>query len=879
MSSSEGSLFGESLRGTVARVVYENADNRWAVLRLDTEEGLRVSAVGTLAPVFEGDALELRGEWEWDKRYGRQFRASSSRAAEPLGEVGVRRYLSSGRIPGIGAELARRLVDAFGGDTLRILDEEPARLLTVRGIGPKRLADIEEAWQEHAADRRARIGLHDLGLGNALTERVLDAWGGEALTKVRANPYGLIADVRGVGFRIADSLALGLGWHTTSAPRLRAGLRHVLQEATNEGHCYLPLSQLSDRASRLLGLTGIEVPPFDTDDPAGGPASASGLLGQSIDRMAGTGEIVVERARSRGSRAGSRGAGGAELDFGADEGSVTDLRDSRAQGGESVQNEAELSEEFSAAAEEPPAWFDDIPASEEDQRRVFLSHLYGAEQRIARRLALLASAAAQSSTAEASLDGILRHVESKLRARGQIELGSQQRRAVERTLNERLLVVTGGPGTGKTTIVNTIVQAFQLLEQRPTLAAPTGRAAKRLEEATGQPAKTLHRLLEFQFDTGFGRGPERPLEADLVIVDEASMIDLTLMDALVGALPLGCGLLLVGDSDQLPSVGPGAVLRDLIGSGAVPTVRLTEIYRQAKRSLIVRNAHRINTGQMPVREVTALDEELSGADDLIEVGLDTGVGLTTPGGPPTPDFYYIEERDSDRSRELAVRLVRERMPKRFGLDPVRDIQVMAPMHRGRCGVERLNVELQAALNVRSGALIESPTLSGISGISAVAGSTGTSGDSVAAPRRATLCIGDRVMQLRNDYDREVFNGDIGWVVAVDDELGVSVDFAGRIVGYDRKELGDLTLAYAITIHKSQGSEYDAVVALLLPEHHIMLQRNLLYTALTRGRNLVVLISTDGALRRAIGNNAPSARYSALAERLSAAFGGVFEGAS
>ena len=753
-------LFSARLVGRVERVVYEHGEGPWAVIRLRLDDGSTAAVVGDLAPVFEGERLEIDGSWVEDARFGRQFRASRSVTVSPADAAAIERYLGSGAVPGIGPQIAARIVERFADDTLEVFDKTPERLLEVRGIGRVRLRRIKEAWAAQAGERQARIFLQGLGLGPFLSDRIVRAWGDAAERRVRDNPYELAAapEISGFGFRRADQLARQLpGWSAAGEARARAAADHALGEQANHGHCFVPYERLIRLTRDLLGL----------DDDAGVRAAVAAMLA--------AGELVAEP-----------------------------LDDDEV---------AALSPRGSSEAEHDPQ-------ADEGFRAVYRVAFRDAEKRVARRLRKIIAAPARDdlpgSLSEERAAKAVDWVEGQLG----VELGADQRQALRVALSHKVLLVTGGPGTGKTTLIDAIVRCGVAAGARVALAAPTGRAAKRLAEATGHPSLTIHRLLEYRpRDGGFNRGAANPLDADLIIVDEASMIDLFLMDALVAAVPARAVLALVGDADQLPPVGPGAVLRDLLASEALPTARLREIYRQARRSLIVRNAHRVNRGEMP--------EGLAGE------GVEEDAG--------TRDFYFIAEEDPDRARELTLTLVAERIPARFGLDPRDDIQVVAPMHRGRVGVSRLNTALQARLNSGAG------------------GAGLQIGDYTIRP-------GDRVIQQRNDYDREVFNGDVGRVLAAGDDE-VAVDFDGHRVSYDREAARQLSLAYAISVHKSQGSEYPAVVILLLPEHYPMLQRNLLYTALTRARELAVLVGSRRAVARAVGNAAPRRRCTRLARRL------------
>ncbi len=753
--ASTGDLFRARLTGQVTRVVYEHPDSRWAVLRLEQDDGGEVTVVGALSPVFEGERLQVDGQWVDDKRFGRQFRAERAMAIRPTTAVAIERYLASGVVPGVGPSLAARLVEHFGEQTLQVIDDEPARLLEVPGIGAKRLAQIKARWAEQTAERSARVFLQGLGLGPALTDRIVRAWGDETEERMQADPYSLVSctDISGVGFRTADKIARQLpGWEADTRARAEAGVVHALETQAGQGHCFVPSESLVESTVGLL----------DIDDDAGVRGALAALLKR---RFLVADQLSEQEARDSGIAP-------------SEDGSVSDA--------------------------------------------IYMASHYGAEVRVARRLAGIAAAPAKEG-----LPGNL-PLEQQRRAvsRAEEELGmdlaDEQRQALQATLSEKLLLVTGGPGTGKTSLIDAVVRCGRALGAEIALAAPTGRAAKRLHEATGHDSKTLHRLLEYQPRTGaFARTASNPLEADLVVVDEASMIDLFLMDALVGAVPPASVLVLVGDADQLPPVGPGAVLRDLLASGRIHTVRLTRIFRQARHSLIIQNAHRINAGKMP--------QGLGNSEDWPN--------------EEERDFYFIEEDQASRALDVVLKLVSERIPARFGTDPRRDIQVVAPMYRGNAGVNRLNEALQQALNPH--------------GRGRKIGET-------------TLRQGDRVIQLRNDYDRDVFNGDIGAVLDVPDEGELVVEFDGRRVGYDAEAARDLALAYAISVHKSQGSEYPAVVVVLLPEHHIMLQRNLIYTALTRGKDLVVLVGSRRAVGRAVGNAKPMRRCTRLAGRFSEA---------
>lgn len=721
----------EPLAGAVERVTFHNPETGFAVLRVKSR-GHRelVTILGFTATIAPGEWVQASGSWENSPEHGVQFRAELLSVAPPSSLDGIERYLGSGMIRGVGREMARRLVKAFGEQVFEVVDSHPERLRTVDGIGPKRMRSILDGWAEQKAIREIMVFLQSHGVGTSRAVRIYKTYGADAVPLISENPYRLARDIRGIGFKSADQIASRLGIDREAMIRARAGLSYTLLEAISDGHCGLPEVELLDRAERLL-----------------------------------------EIARDRLTLA--------------------------------------LAEELADAG----LVADDVAG----ERYLFLHGLWNAERSIAQRLRALAA----GPTPWGPIDALtaLPWVEKRL----SVELAEGQRRAVERALAERALVVTGGPGVGKTTLVNAILTILRAKRVKVALAAPTGRAAKRLAESTGVEAMTIHRLLEADPRSGgFRRGSDNPLGCDLLVVDEASMVDVPLMASLLDALPARAALLLVGDVDQLPSVGPGQVLRDVIESGILPVARLTEIFRQAKSSRIVVSAHRINCGQMP------------------ELSNDNGSDGDAGDGGADRDFFFVPAADAEDAQRKVVEIVGRRAPRRFGLDPVRDVQVLCPMNRGSLGARALNLLLQAALN------------------------PGREGAAAVERFGWTYRVGDKVMQTENDYDREVFNGDLGIVDAIDttgDEIVVR--FEDRSVSYRFGELDQLVLAYATTIHKSQGSEYPAVVIPITLQHYVMLQRNLIYTGVTRGRRLVVLVGDRRALATAVRGRPLLRRHSKL----------------
>jgi exodeoxyribonuclease V alpha subunit len=713
----------EALAGLVERVTFHNLENGFCVLRVKAR-GHRdlVTVVGHAAMITAGEFVQISGTWVNDRTHGQQFRASFLKVTPPTTVEGIERYLGSGMIRGIGPVYAKRLVRAFGEAVFDLIEQQPTRLREVTGIGAKRAARIIAGWVEQKVIREIMLFLHANGVGTSRAVRIYKTYGNDAVRVISENPYRLARHIRGIGFRTADQIAAKVGIEKTALVRVRAGISYALAEAMNEGHCGLPLAELTALTGKLL-----EVP-----EP---------LIETALELELEAGDVVADQIEGR-------------------------------------------------------------PCA-------FLAGLYRAEQTIAERLRLLVSGGPAWPPIDAA-----RAIPWVERRTG-MQLAQSQREAVRLALASKALVITGGPGVGKTTLVNSILKIVIAKHVRVALCAPTGRAAKRLSESTGLEAKTIHRLLETDPRTGeFRRTEEHPLDCDLLVVDEASMIDVLLMRSLLRAIPDEAGLLIIGDVDQLPSVGPGQVLADIIAANVLPVVRLTEVFRQAAGSRVITNAHRINRGQMP---------EL------------------TNGNAPS-DFYFIDAAEPEDGVTKIVAVVRDRIPKAFGLNPIRDVQVLCPMNRGGLGARSLNIELQKALNPPGGARVERFGW--------------------------TYGPGDKVMQVENDYDREVYNGDLGIVQQVDEEEAeLVVAFDGRDVRYGFGELDELVLAYATTIHKSQGSEYPAVVIPLVTQHYMMLARNLLYTGVTRGKRLVVLVGQRKALAIAVRSQGSRRRWSKLGDHL------------
>jgi len=733
---------GAVLDAVLERITFANEETGYTIARVAADRGGPdlITAVGALLGAQVGESLRLTGRWTSHPKYGRQFDVHSYTTVLPATIQGIRRYLGSGMIKGIGPVMAERMVGHFGVDILRVIEEEPGRLIEVPGLGPKRTNMIASAWEEQKLIKEVMVFLQGVGVSTSLAVRIFKKYGDASISVVRGEPYRLASDVWGIGFKTADMIARSVGIPHDSPERIKAGLQYTLSEAADDGHCFLPETSLVADAAKIL-----DVPAELTQSCLNDLAAVEGVIREKVP-----------------------------------EGAVS------------------FSYEAGAGA-----------------LAVYLVPFHRAERSLASGLTDLLGETRDRLGAFAQLDW--GSALAWLRRRTGIELADEQEEAVRLALTSRVSVLTGGPGCGKSFTVRSVVELAAAKKAKVVLMAPTGRAAKRLSELTGHPAATIHRLLELRPGGDASFDKDHPLEADLVVVDECSMMDLILANKLVKAVPPGAHLLLVGDVDQLPSVGAGQVLRDLLSAQTIPRVRLTKIFRQAQESGIVVNAHRVNAGQFPV---------LKGY----------------------PDFFFFACEETEQAAALAVDVATHRVPRKFGLDPRRDIQVLAPMRGGPAGAGNLNLLLQQEL---------APYRDG-------------------QPERRqggrVFRVGDKVTQLRNNYDKGaagVFNGTLGVVTGISAEehtLTMRTD-EDEDLDYGFDELDELAHAYAITIHRSQGSEYPAVVIPLTTSAWMMLQRNLLYTAITRAKKMVVLVGTPRAISTAVRTASAGRRHTGLSHRL------------
>ncbi len=734
------------LEAVLERITYANEDTGYTIARVATERTGPdlLTVVGPLLGAQIGESLRLTGRWSSHPKYGKQFQVHSFTTVLPATIQGIRRYLGSGLIKGIGPMMAERMVAHFGTDILMIIEQQPGRLIEVHGLGPKRTKRIADAWEEQKAIKEVMVFLSGLGVSTSLAVRIYKAYADDSISVVRSEPYRLASEVWGIGFKTADTIAQAVGIPHDSPERIQAGLQYTLSQAAENGHCYLPEPDLIREATKILQVD-------------------QQLIGPCLDTLVAEEGVVREQL---------------------------------------------------PASDDPTGGT--VPA-------VYLVPFHRAERSLAGGLTDLLNSTQERLPAFTAVDW--QKALGWLGSRTGQELASGQQDAVTLALTSKVAVLTGGPGCGKSFTVRSVVELATAKKANVVLVAPTGRAAKRLAELTCHEASTVHRLLELQPGGDPKHDRDHPLDADLVVVDESSMMDVILANKLVKAIPDGAHLLLVGDVDQLPSVGAGEVLRDLLAAGRIPRVRLTQIFRHARQSGIVVNAHRINHGQPP---------QLTDFRDFYWFTCD-----------PAEDSGL---HPAEETAKLVVDIVARRIPAKFGLDPVRDVQVLTPMHRGPAGAGNLNGMLQDALTPDGNGMQEKRY-----------------GDRV-------FRAGDKVIQLRNNYNKGkagIFNGTVGTVTGLslqEQTLTVLTD-EDEHIDYDFAELDELAHAYAITIHRSQGSEYPAVVIPLTTSSWMMLQRNLLYTGITRAKQLIVLVGSRRALAQAVRTPGAGRRRTALTHRL------------
>jgi exodeoxyribonuclease V alpha subunit len=706
----------EYLSGVVERITYENQENGFCVIKIKSK-GFSdlVTVVGTLAAVNVGAIIRLKGDWKYDSKFGKQFNVVDYRETIPATVAGIEKYLGSGLIKGIGPVYAKRIVHHFKENTLLIMEEKPDYLIKVDGIGQKRVDMIKKAWQEQKEIKNVMLFLQSNGVSTSYAIKIYKTYGNDSINIVKENPYKLADDIWGIGFKTADKIAQQMGFDKNSYARCRSGLVYVLNELSNEGHCYATREQLLEEAEKIL-----------------------------------------------------------ELDKTFIDNTLTNI----------IEEKTVI----------------------QDDEAIFLPAFYFSEKGVSKRIKEILSI--DSVFKKAEVENII----ETLQKTHEIEYDEVQKSAIKIAATSKFMVLTGGPGTGKTTTTLAIIKVFQLMGANVLLAAPTGRAAKRMSETTGMEAKTIHRLLEYKPPEGYKKNEEYQLECDVLIIDETSMVDIILMYNLLKAVPKEAVVILVGDVDQLPSVGAGNVLKDIIDSGIVNVVKLTRIFRQAQGSAIITNAHKINRGDFP---------ELKGNRGS--------------------DFFFIEEEEPVSLVQTIKELCTKRLPSYYKIDPINDIQVLCPMQRGETGAQNINVVLQEALNPSN----------------------------VITKYGGTIYkLGDKVMQIKNNYDKNVFNGDIGSIAKIDtEERTLIISFDGNDVDYDVTELDEVVLAYATTVHKSQGSEYKIVIAPFTLQHYVMLQRNLLYTCVTRAKKVMVLVGTKKAISMAVRNNKTTKRNTRLTRRL------------
>ncbi len=716
----------EKIAGSIERVTYYNPDNGYSVLKIKPDMPVKaenknrgvVTVVGNLPELQPGEFIHASGKWIEHSKHGNQFQVESLEQAIPITLWGIRKYLGSGLIKGVGDKTAEKIVDLFGENTLEIIENHPERLLEVNNLGEKRAKEITNSWIEQKTIKEIMIYLHGFGITTNMSLKIYKEYGDESINILKSNPYTLSDDIHGIGFKSADKIAVSIGLPSDHPYRIEAGIIYSLENMASDGHSFVPMEEMKGKVSELLVVN-------------------QDLVDTSIEQLLGDKKIVVE-----------------EL------------------------------------------------VNEETIKAVYLPQYYYAEVNSAKKLIGLGdSSQTENSASQLAFDHIT----------GQ--LSKEQEIAIRTALSEPVSVITGGPGTGKTTCIRSLIDLAGSAGRKYALVSPTGRASKRLSEATGKPASTIHRLLGFGRDGKFKHNEDNPIPFDLLVVDEVSMMDIQLSYSLLKALQPGTSIVFVGDVDQLPPVGAGNFLRDVIDSEVFPLTKLSKIFRQDKDSHIISNAHLINQGEMPV-----FDKD-------------------------SQDFFMFRADSPIQAADWVLDLITNRMPRKFGVKP-EEIQVLAPMYRGDAGIHELNSKIQDAVN--PGNILKPERKSG----------------------NNSFRVGDKVLQLRNNYDKKVFNGDIGIIKDIlSTEKEVIIEYDGRDVSYGWNETDEITLAYAISIHKSQGSEFPIIIVVLLPQHYLMLQRNLVYTAVTRAKEACVLVSNYKALGISVRNNKIKYRYSWLAERI------------
>jgi len=708
----------ESISGVVERITYQNEETGYGVIKVRVKGFSKLVALtGKFVSINVGTVIEAKGKFTINKKFGRQFSVQEYKESLPASINGIEKYLGSGLIEGIGPKFAKQIVNEFGENTINIIENNPMKLLDIPNIGIKRVHAIKDSWQKHKNIKDLMIFLSNCGVSTTVAHKIYKVYGEESIKKLKENPYSIVDDIYGLGFKTADMIAEKLGTSNESYARTRAGIFHILNEISRDGNCYASLDDLIKKGEELLDIS-------------------EHILVMTFDYLKDQRELICE----------------------------------------------------------------------DGNNIVYLPPFYHSEVGIARRIYEISSF--NSTTDDINLESAL----TEIQKRNQITYDETQISAIRAAIFSKFSVITGGPGVGKTTITKAIIDIFKSLNKRIILAAPTGRAAKRMTETCKVEAKTIHRLLEGDHTGKFSKNEENKLSGDIIIVDESSMIDVILMYNLLKAIPNEMKVILIGDADQLPSVGAGNVLNDIINSKTVPVIKLNKIYRQVKSSKIIINAHKINLGQMPDLSVKS-----------------------------NSDFFFISEENPENIVSQITELCSERLPKTYKVNAITDIQVLSPMKRGLLGTENLNIELQSILN----------------------------SNPLFIKRGANKYkLGDKVMQIKNNYDKNVFNGDIGFISDIDLESNtLKVDFDGNSIDYTYQELEELVLSYAITIHKSQGGEFPIVVIPIHFQSRIMLQRNLIYTGVTRARNVVILIGDEKALKYAVQNNVSNDRKTLLKNRL------------